>query len=178
MEFSFIIPVYNRTAKSIRCLRSLMALKTGNTEFIVVDDGSTGETHTAVSELISNDSRFLLITQEHSGVSKARNTGIGRASGKFILFVDSDDYIYAKDMDLLLSRINYDDELIYEQCRSELIEYYNIAINKVFARREKYITDKDLLRKKLKDDAVILQKYMDLCKTIQEKNIIVPNAGI
>jgi len=53
---------------------------------------------------------------------------------------------------------------IYKECYSELIEYYNNAINKVFAHREKYIAEKDLLRKKLENDAMILQRYIDYVK--------------
>lgn len=98
--------------KVSRCLKSLMDIKTNNIEFIVVDDGSTRETHNAISNLIGEDSRFLFITQEHRGVSKARNTGIDRAAGEYILFVDSDDYVNAAEVDLILRDIQDDDELV------------------------------------------------------------------
>ena len=70
------------------------------------------ETHNAINNLINQDSRFLLITQEHSGVSKARNTGIDKSTGEYILFVDSDDYVNAAEVHFILRDIQYDDELV------------------------------------------------------------------
>jgi len=112
MKFSFIVPFYNREMKVLRCLKSLMEIKANNIEFIVVDDGSTKETYNSINNLINQDSRFLLITQEHRGVSNARNTGIDRSIGEYILFVDSDDYVNSAEVELLLRNIKDNDEVV------------------------------------------------------------------
>ena len=96
IDISVIIPVYNPPHdKFERCIGSLVS-QTGGLSFevIFVNDGST-DTWIAerLERLEKEDSRVAVITRENGGVSVARNTGIERARGKYIAFVDSDDYM-------------------------------------------------------------------------------------
>lgn len=90
---SIIVPIYN-TEKYIRkCLDSILAQTHTNWEAILIDDGSPDNCGMICDEYAQKDKRFKVIHQENGGVVKARNKGIKIASGTYLAFVDSDDYI-------------------------------------------------------------------------------------
>lgn len=92
-----IIPVYNVEEPYLRqCLNSLCKQIFEEVEFIVVDDGSDKCCGKMCDEYLSKDKRFKVIHTDNSGVSNARNVGISKARGKYILFLDGDDY-FEKD---------------------------------------------------------------------------------
>lgn len=93
MKYSVIIPVYNSEKTIERCIRSLLAQDRSDVEIIVINDGSTDSTGNILSRYVSGHKNVVLINQENSGVSSARNAGIEKASGTYITFVDSDDYV-------------------------------------------------------------------------------------
>ncbi len=101
-EFSIIVPVYNVAPWLPRCLNSIMRQDFADWEAIVVDDGSTDSSGRICDEYAALDPRFKVMHKENGGVSTARNTALSRASGKWIWFVDSDDYIATES----LSRLN------------------------------------------------------------------------
>lgn len=89
MLFSIIIPTYNLETFLLKQIKSIQKQTFTDFELIIVDDGSTDETEQKVLEL--NDDRIKYIYQENSGVSAARNNGMEKAKGEYILFVDADD---------------------------------------------------------------------------------------
>ena len=91
---SVIIPIYN-TEKYLReCLDSVLAQKHSNMEIICVNDASTDGSMAILTEYSKNDSRFIIISNKEAlGPATARNKGLEVAKGKYVLFVDSDDYI-------------------------------------------------------------------------------------
>lgn len=95
-DVSIIIPVFNAEAYLERCLDSIISQKTRFTfEIICVNDGST-DGSTRILETYSRNSEInniIIINQENGGASKARNTGLINAKGKYIAFIDSDDYL-------------------------------------------------------------------------------------
>lgn len=92
-ELSIIIPVYN-AAKTIRdCLDSLLHQSFADFELIVVDDGSSDASPTIIDEYAARDARIVPIHKVNAGVSAARNDGLEHASGQWITFVDSDDWV-------------------------------------------------------------------------------------
>lgn len=91
-KLSVIVPVYNVKKYLKRCLDSLQRQTYPNLEFILVDDGSTDGSERICDEYAADD-RFRVIHQENQGVSAARNMGLALATGKWIGFVDSDDYV-------------------------------------------------------------------------------------
>ncbi len=93
---SVIIPVYNGAATLRRCIRSVLEQTFQNIEIIVVDDGSTDRTPAILEALAVSDPRLRVIRQKNRGVGPARNTGLRAARGRWISFVDADDY-YAPD---------------------------------------------------------------------------------
>lgn len=86
---SVVIPLYNKEASIKLSLNSVLSQSYHDFEVVIVDDGSTDHSVSKVEEI--QDSRIRLIRQENGGPSKARNTGVKNAKGKWILFLDADD---------------------------------------------------------------------------------------
>lgn len=91
-KLTVIIPVYNNGELTRRAVRSVLTYPKDDLEVLVVDDGSTDNATDHLQEL---DSRIKVIKKSNGGVSSARNLGIERALGKFILFLDADDQLTA-----------------------------------------------------------------------------------
>ena len=115
MDISVIVPIYNSEQYLRRCLQSLTNQKGVNYEFICVNDGSTDNSLSICNEFISKDNRFKILNIEHHGVSRARNTGLSIAKGKYICFLDSDDSMakYALLKLFKMAEKNMCDTLIY-----------------------------------------------------------------
>ncbi|MCQ2242343.1 glycosyltransferase family 2 protein [Treponema sp.] len=90
---SIVVPVYNVELYLERCLNSIINQTYKNIEIICVDDGSTDNSGNICDIYKEKDSRIKVIHKENGGLSDARNTGLLNANGKWILYVDSDDYI-------------------------------------------------------------------------------------
>ena len=90
---SVIVPVYNTEKYLEKCLCSIVRQSYNNIEIIVVNDGSTDGSLTILERFAVMDSRVKVISTENSGLSAARNTGIDAASGDWVMFVDSDDFV-------------------------------------------------------------------------------------
>ena len=92
-KLSIIIPVYHDESYLKRCLDSIINLDYQNLEIILVDDGSTDDSLAIMTDYAAQDERIKAISQQNLGVSVARNTGLARATGDYIMFVDADDYV-------------------------------------------------------------------------------------
>ncbi|MDE6208312.1 MAG: glycosyltransferase [Lachnospiraceae bacterium] len=90
---SVIIPVYNVYRYLGICIDSILNQTYDKLEIILVDDGSTDGSGELCDEYADKDSRVIVIHQKNGGISSARNSGLDIASGEFITFVDSDDYL-------------------------------------------------------------------------------------
>lgn len=92
-DISVIIPVYNAEKTIIRCVKSICKQSYQNIEIILIDDGSSDKSYEICKKLSYQDSRIHVYRQKNKGVSSARNNGINQAKGKYICFVDSDDWV-------------------------------------------------------------------------------------
>ena len=92
-KVSLIVPVYNVEAYLGKCLESCSAQTLNDLEIICVDDGSTDNSGKILDEYAKEESRAVVIHKENGGLSSARNAGIRAASGEWIMFLDSDDYL-------------------------------------------------------------------------------------
>lgn len=99
---SVIVPVYNVEKYIARCIESILSQTYENLELILVDDGSPDQSGSICDDYANKDSRILVIHQKNAGVSTARNVGIDRAKGKYLFFVDSDDWIEPNHVESLL----------------------------------------------------------------------------
>ena len=102
---SIIVPVYNVEKYLEKCLKTILRQTYDNIEIILINDGSTDKSKQICEKFAKKDSRIVLINQENKGVSYARNVGIKKARGKYITFVDSDDWVENEFIETLYNNI-------------------------------------------------------------------------
>lgn len=90
---SIVVPVYNTASCLLRCLESIERQTLDSYEVLLIDDGSTDESATVCQTYIADKPQFRLIRKKNGGLTSARLRGWEEASGEFIVFVDSDDYL-------------------------------------------------------------------------------------
>ena len=98
IKYSFIVPVYNTEKYLEKCLDSLVKQSFNDFEIIIINDGSPDNSNKIIDKYSNEYKNIVVINQENKGLSAARNNGIKKAKGEYIIFVDSDDYV---DKDLL-----------------------------------------------------------------------------
>lgn len=137
--FSIIVPCYNVDAYLKRCIDSIIKQSFCQFELILVDDGSIDESGKICDNFAKNDNRIIVIHQENSGVSVARNTGIDMAKGKWIVFIDPDDWIELSALERLY--------LIISKTKADLYffdyyqEYARKQINKQLLDKSHYMKE-------------------------------------
>lgn len=114
---SIVIPVYNCAPVILRCLDSIDYY---NAEIIVVDDGSTDDTAEVVQGYIASHPYVHLIQKENGGASSARNMGIEAASGKYLMFVDADDYLVPDGIERVID--------LAEKEMAEIVKYKIVCV--------------------------------------------------
>ena len=92
-KVSVIVPVYNTEKYLEQAVLSLTNQTLKDIEIILINDGSTDNSLEVLSRLAVNDDRIRVMTQENGGPSKARNLGVSLSRGRYLYFMDSDDYI-------------------------------------------------------------------------------------
>lgn len=110
IKFSIIVPVYNTEQYLERCFNSILNQTYKNYEVIVVNDGSNDES----LKIIKKYKEFICINQKNQGLSMARNNGIKKASGDYLIFLDSDDYINTSLLEILSKNIKGEDVIRYQ----------------------------------------------------------------
>jgi len=105
---SVIIPVYNLEMYIERCINSVRIQSIESIEIVIIDDGSVDNSDQIIKRLNLEDERIIYFRQENNGVSSARNKGIEVAKGKYITFVDGDDYINPFMLEELISKAEKD----------------------------------------------------------------------
>lgn len=131
---SIIVPVYNVEQYLRRCIDSLINQTLKEIEIILVDDGSTDSSGSICDEYEIKDNRIRVIHKNNRGLSHSRNIGIDIAKGKYILFVDSDDFIHPQMIEILYNTIIDNDaditicdfDRVYENTNVEFEKYENI----------------------------------------------------
>lgn len=106
MKISVIVPVYNAEKYLDRCICSVIEQSYEDWEMILINDGSTDESMKIIDKYKNFDSRIVSLNQKNAGPGVARNNGIKAASGDYIVFLDSDDYIDSDYFSLLNKRSN------------------------------------------------------------------------
>ncbi len=137
VDVSIITPVFNAEKYLSKCIESVLGQIVSNWELLLIDDGSTDNSLAICNRFSSVDTRIKVFTQSNQGPSCARNLGISQASGKWICFLDADDWI---DSDFLLkfdSKHNDNDlifqgfKLVYESGQTEFkmipIKYIDLS---------------------------------------------------
>jgi glycosyltransferase involved in cell wall biosynthesis len=103
VDLSIIVPIYNVEEYLEECLNSVYAIKGITTEVILINDGSTDSSITIINNFLSKfENKTIFINQDNKGLSGARNAGIAKTKGKYILFVDSDDLIVPEKVQFIV----------------------------------------------------------------------------
>ncbi|MFV0183319.1 glycosyltransferase family 2 protein [Empedobacter falsenii] len=120
---SVIVPCYNQAQYMDECLQSVLEQTYTNWECIIVNDGSPDNTEDIALDWIKKDSRFKYIKKENGGLSSARNAGIKKANGEWILPLDCDDKIGNRYLELASKEFDKHYTIIY--CEAEKFGYIN-----------------------------------------------------
>jgi glycosyltransferase involved in cell wall biosynthesis len=117
MTLSIVIPVYNVASYLARCLDSVLVGNAFTGEVICVNDGSTDSSLDVLREYAQHYSNIRIINQPNAGLSAARNVGLDAASGDYIFFLDSDDFIFDGKLDEVLVKIDGEDVVYFNATR-------------------------------------------------------------
>ena len=142
IKISVIVPVYNVEKYIRQCLESIVNQTYRNLEIIVVNDGTKDNSMQIVKEFLS-DTRIKIINKENGGLSSARNRGMEEATGDYISFVDSDDWIELNTYEELVKNLNEEDVIIFNYSRiedstGEKIEEYHIKDSEMIDLEKDY----------------------------------------
>lgn len=148
VKISIVVPVYNLEKYIERCVESILSQTYTNLEILIVDDGSIDNSYQIIKQLAEHDNRVVLISKENGGVTSARLSGIEKATGEWIGFVDGDDEIEEDMFEILLNNaITHNADISH--CGYQMIfsdnrinYFYNTGI---FIKQNKVTGLKDLL---------------------------------
>ena len=163
---SIIVICYNNEKYIKKCLSSILRQANNKIELIVINDGSTDNSLNIINDTLNNAMNTKIISIKNSGISSARNIGIKESSGKFLIFVDGDDfisdyslkyilrYIENNSFDLLLLNTTkyyeisnkYEREIL-EIKKNKNIEVCELINNKVFGRAWRFVYNRELIDK-------------------------------
>lgn len=130
---SIIVPIYNQEAYLRDCLNSIASQSFSDFEVICIDDGSTDSSAEIYNDFTGKDSRFTVFRKPNGGVSSARNFGLQKASGKYVLFADADDVLPANTIDNHLKHFSGEIDLTEGAFRAfsdKNSETYKVEIDK------------------------------------------------
>ncbi|AGZ81759.1 glycosyltransferase family 2 protein [Campylobacter fetus] len=140
-KISVIIPCFNAEGFLKECLESLLNQSFKDIEVIAINDGSSDDTLDILNKFASIDSRITIIDQQNSGASAARNAGIKASNGKFIMFLDSDDFLSSNEIlhKLYNIALNLDADLVFGD--------FNYYKNGEIRYQKNYICDEGIVDK-------------------------------
>ena len=161
MLFSIIVPVYNVEKLIHKCIDSLICQTYEDIEIILVDDGSTDNSSYICDEYADKDKRIRVIHKKNGGLSDARNVGIDIASGDYILFVDSDDYIETDTCKKLLKYTKMDCDIII----ADAVIEGGIASIEHITLCDQILTGKEYLKTALKSGKAPMAVCLNAYKT-------------
>lgn len=151
-KISIIVPVYNVEKYVEKCIESIMSQSYRNLEIIIVNDGSTDRSGEICGCYAKKDDRIIMVHQENQGLSMARNKGIDIATGEYIGFIDSDDWIAVDMYSTLYSNavehgadisicnfncVNKDGDLVLDQNRRHMYEENSLITKTVLENDDK-----------------------------------------
>ncbi len=198
---SIIVPIYNGEKTLTRCVKSISEQKFTEYELLLINDGSTDKSLEICRELEKNNKRIRIIDKENEGVSATRNFGIKEARGRYIQFIDCDDYVTNDYLDCLVQIMEKEQSdlviagytrhkngkvtkrvpqpMIFENLNAFSVEFFNLynqwflntPWNKLY-RKEK-IVNKFPLSMSLGEDLLFNLQYLGCC----EKIIVIDHAG-
>ena len=136
MKLSIIVPIYNVDPYLRKCVDSLLMQDIQDYEIILVNDGSTDNSGEIAQQYADTYANVKLISQENKGLSVARNVGIKQANGKYIIFVDSDDYLQPNVLGELMEQVERDNLDVLRFNYQNVNEQYEVFLPFKDAKRD------------------------------------------
>ena len=149
---SVIVPVYNVENYLKKCVNSILNQTFTDYEVLLIDDGSTDDSSAICDDFATSDSRIKVFHQINGGLSAARNKGIAESTGKYLSFIDSDDWIDKDMFENMLSRINADNEIDIVVCGHRVVTESGITIETVAFSENQLFDREEATTLILKDD--------------------------
>ncbi len=163
IDISIIVPIYNAEKYLKKCLDSLINQTKKELEFILVNDGSTDNSEKIINSY--EDQRIKYFKNKNQGIGKTRNFGIEKASGKYLMFLDSDDFLDLKACELLFKKIEKDKLDIV------ICDFYKVYEN----QKEEKISQGDFENTNLRENPKILTENLSPWAKIYRKELITNN---
>ena len=157
---SIVIPIYNAEKYLEQCLNSIKNQTYKNFEVIMVNDGSKDESETICKRFLEYDARFRYFTKENGGVSSASNLVLDNFKGYFITFIDSDDWIAEKHLELLINSIKKTNSDIVVSCYKEFDNNIDTYYTIVYTKQEKNLLNFEKMNRD--DFLTIFPKLMSI----------------
>jgi len=137
-KVSIIVPVYNMEKYLRKCLDSLINQTYENIEIIIINDGSTDNSDEIINEYAKKHNNIVYYSKENEGVSLTRNRGLDLATGEYIMFVDSDDYVSSDIVETLINlAVNNDLDIV----TSDIIKFYTDGTEEYFKTNKEFSVD-------------------------------------
>lgn len=175
IKLSIIIPNYNNEKYIGLCIKSILNQTFSDYEIIIIDDGSNDKSIEIIESIIKNKNNIKLIKQYNQNASVARNKGIEKAIGEYMLFIDGDDYLNDNDvLNNMVNKINDNDLLI---CNYKIIDENNEFIDFYHVNNEIIMDGNNIIEKYAFVSAVPTNKLFKT-KVIRDNNIYFDNVDI
>lgn len=175
---SIIVPVFNTENYLRRCIDSVINQTFKDWELILVDDGSTDGSALIIKEYVEKYAQIVPFFQENGGQSKARNEGLKKCRGKYVFFLDSDDWLEENALSVLVDKIESDDvdivcsvaNFVDDSGRKSLIRRFN----------EPYLYNDEILIDALKVGQFLTSPWAKLYKAefLKENNLYFPEGFV
>lgn len=169
---SVIIPVYNVEHYLVQCLESVVCQTYQNMEIILIDDGSTDSSGSLCDQWAEKDGRIKVVHKENEGLSSARNDGLRVATGEYVAWVDSDDYISADFLEKLYKLLtNHNADM-------SMCNYYGVYCDEITFDGKTRIPDEEFTGKQFMEAAYqtgfFMPAWNKLAKRKAYHNVIYP----
>lgn len=155
-KISIIIPVYKVEDYLVKCIESVISQTYANLEIILVDDGSPDNCGRICDEYADKDDRIIVIHKENQGVARARNSALDIATGDYISFIDSDDWMAENAYEYLLKNLkNYKADCVVGRCQKVFDRNGELDYEDIKPEEIKCKTSTGAMRGVLKDGSAI-----------------------
>ena len=169
-RISVIIPIYNAEKYLNKCLDSLINQTYKNLEIVLINDGSKDKSLEIMKEYKKKDKRIIIIDKKNTGVSDTRNIGINKSTGKYIMFIDADDYIESDYVELMYNELKNKKYDLVISGNKVVDNNYKVINNMLYTNKNTKLT-----WKKIEKDFINTLYFSQIWKILIDRDIIITN---
>lgn len=161
-DISIIVPAYNAEKHISKCLNSLISQTKKELEFIIINDGSTDSTEKIIKSF--SDERLIYFKNKNQGIGKTRNFGLKKATGQYIMFLDSDDYLVPTAC-----------EVLFTTAQKNSLDLVIADFYKKYPQSLEEIHTPDFANSSLKENPDIITEYLNPWAKLYSRKMLVDN---